>query len=101
MIRHIVWWTLKPAAEGKTAEDNARQIQEASATLGGIATARSVDVSTKIQVGTTVPCQLVLVSTHDSLAALEAYKNDPIHVKFAALIAKASDSRNCIDYEIE
>lgn len=97
MIRHIVWWTLKP--EG--AHENAIRIQQASASLRGIAAARSVDVSTRIQAGTTVPCQVVLVSTHDDLARLDEYKKDPLHVKFAELISQCSLTRNCIDYELE
>lgn len=101
MIRHIVWWTLKPEANGKSSQENAQLIQRASKTLHGISAARSVDVSTKIQVGTTVPCQLILVSTHDGIKELDEYKKDPVHQKFAELITAAADSRNCIDYEIE
>lgn len=101
MIRHIVWWTLKKEAQGKTAAENAWQVVQASAMLKGIASARSVDVSGKIEPGTTVPCQIVLVSTHDNSESLDAYKKDPVHVKFAELITAVSDSRNCIDYEIE
>lgn len=101
MIRHIVWWTLKPEALGRNAAENARIVIESSKCLLNIAAARSVDVSAKIQQGTTVPCSVVLVSTHDGPAALDAYKKDPVHVKFAELITAVSDSRNCIDYEIE
>lgn len=95
MIRHIVWWTLKPDQTSR-----ASAIQEASKSLKEIAAARSVDVSTHILAGTTTPCQVVLVSTHDSEKALEDYKKDPIHLKFAELITEAAQSRNCIDYEL-
>lgn len=101
MIRHIVWWTLKPEANGNKAEINAALIQKESAILHGIPSARSVDVSSKIENSTTVPCQVVLVSTHDSMKELDAYKADPAHIKFAKLITEVSESRNCIDYEIE
>lgn len=95
MLRHIVWWTLKPDCAHKAVE-----IQEASASLKTIATVSSVDVSIRILPGTTMPCQVILVSTHDGAQALEEYKQDPVHVKFAKLITAAAESRNCIDYEI-
>ena len=28
MVRHIVWWTLKPEAEGRTAAENAKLIKQ-------------------------------------------------------------------------
>lgn len=101
MIRHIVWWTLKPEANGKDAAANAKIISESWKELRSIASCRSVDVSVKIKAGTTVPCQVVLVSTHDGEKELDAYKKDPVHVKFAEQITAVAASRNCIDYEIE
>lgn len=95
MIRHMVWWTLKPECA-----DQAQAIQKASETLKSISAARSVDVSTRILSGTTLPCQVVLVSTHAGEKELDEYKKDPAHVKFAQLITEAANSRNCIDYEI-
>lgn len=95
MLRHIVWWTLKPGCEGQ-----AEAIQKASASLKSIGPVRDVDVSTRILPGTTVQCQVILVSTHDGEQALEEYKRDPIHVQFAQLITAAAESRSCIDYEI-
>lgn len=101
MIRHIVWWTLKPAADGKSASEIARTVQLASAPLREISSVRSVDVSAKIEPSSTVPCQVILVSTHDSMADLEAYKKDPVHMRFAQLITAVAASRSCIDYELE
>lgn len=100
MIRHIVWWTLKKEADGRSAEENGKHLEDASAVLHGIPGVESVEVSAQIQPSSTVPAQVVLTSTHEDMAALEAYKNDPVHIKFAQLITSLSDSRNCIDYEM-
>lgn len=100
MIRHIVWWTLKPHAEGRTAAENALRIEEASAMLHGMPNVLSVEVSAKVQPSSTVPAQVVLMSSHEDVAAMEAYKADPVHLKFAALISVVCESRNCIDYAV-
>ena len=36
MVRHIVWWTLKPEAEGRTAAENAKLIKQRLEALRGI-----------------------------------------------------------------
>ncbi|MBD5641863.1 MAG: Dabb family protein [Desulfovibrio sp.] len=95
MIRHIVWWTLKPDCVNQ-----AEAIQTASSSLKSLPSVRSVDVSIRILAGSTVPCQVILVSTHDGEQALEEYKKDPVHVKFAQMITAAAQSRSCIDYEL-
>lgn len=35
MIRHIVWWTLKPEAEGRSAAENAELMKKAVRGLVG------------------------------------------------------------------
>lgn len=92
MLQHIVWWTLKPGLENRASE-----IQKASECLKTIEAAKSVYVTNKILSGTTVACQIVLVSTHEDEAALEAYKSNPTHVEFAKLVTEAAASRTCID----
>ena len=46
MVRHIVWWTLKPEAEGRTAAENAKLIkQRLEALIGQIPSLKSLEVS--------------------------------------------------------
>ena len=46
MVRHIVWWTLKPEAEGRTAAENAKLIkQRLEALMGQIPSLKSLEVS--------------------------------------------------------
>lgn len=100
MIRHIVWWTLKEHAEGRSAMENAQSIKEASGVLAGIPGVLSCEVSFRIEPTSTVPAQLVLTSTHEDAAALAAYQVNPVHMDFAGLIKAVCSSRSCLDFEI-
>lgn len=101
MIRHIVWWTLKEFAEGRTAPENAWHIQQTSAMLHGMPALISVEVSAKVQPSTTVPAQVVLMSTHKDMEDLQKYKDNPVHQQFADMVGKLAASRNAIDYALE
>lgn len=101
MIRHIVWWTLKEKAEGRTAAENAQRLVEASAMLHGLPSVRSVEVSCLIQPTSTVPAQVVLQSSHDDMAALSTYAQDPVHLEFAARVKAVCASRSALDYSID
>lgn len=101
MVRHIVWWTLKEQANGRTAVENAWHIQQASAMLHGMPALISVEVSAKVQPSTTVPCQVVLMSTHKDMEDLQKYKDNPVHLQFAKMVTELSTSRNAIDYALD
>lgn len=101
MIRHIVWWTLKEHADGRSAAENAWHLEQASAMLHGMPSLRTVEVSAKVQPSTTVPAQLVLSTTHTDMAQLEQYRNDPVHLQFAEKVNAVASSRNVIDYAID
>lgn len=101
MIRHIVWWTLKPEAEGRSAAENAKLIKEQGlALLSKVDSLKSIEISYELQPTTTMPVHLVLVSTHDDMAGLKAYAEHPEHLKLGTLIKAAADSRQAIDYAI-
>ncbi len=101
MIKHIVWWTLKEEEEGCGAAENALRIKrEAEALLEKCPTLNSIEVSVAIQPTTTVAAEVVLQSSHDDTASLNAYNEHPEHQKLVAFIKKVVSSRNAIDYEI-
>ena len=65
MIRHIVWWTLKPEAEGRSAAENAELMKKAARGLiGKIPGLLSLDISGTVLGTSTMPAELVLHSTH-------------------------------------
>lgn len=99
MIRHLVWWTLKPEAMGCTAAENAQKIkQHGDALLGQIPSLKFLEISLDIQPSTTMPAQVILHSTHVDMAGLKAYAEHPLHLELVELIKATTDSRQAIDY---
>lgn len=101
MIRHIVWWTLKEEFIGAKEAEHLAAILEAARSLRDLPSVNSLEISASIKASTTVPCRLVLTSTHDSMEKLDEYQRDPIHVAFAENLKLRVASRNCIDFEYE
>lgn len=101
MIRHIVWWTLKDEAEGQSAAQNAQQIKAmGEALIDTVPSLKSIEIGIDIKETTTLPVQVVLVSTHDDMAGLKAYAEHPEHLKLGAFIKATTSSRQAIDYEV-
>ena len=93
MVRHIVWWTLKPEAEGRTAAENAKLIkQRLEALMGQIPSLKSLEVSYDFLPTCTM-------TTHDDAEGLKAYAEHPAHVAVGKeLIKLVTESRQAIDY---
>lgn len=102
MVRHLVWWTLKPEALGRSAAENAAVIKTVAEKLidCDIPGLHSVEVSTRPLPTSTLPVEVVLFSTHDDAAALKIYAEHPEHQKLAAILKEASASRQAVDYVI-
>lgn len=101
MVRHIVWWTLKEHAEGRSAAENAQRLAAESFILQGISSVQAVEVAYKILPTSTVPAQVVLQSVHENQAALKAYADDPLHLEFAAKVKAVCATRQALDYEVD
>ena len=85
MVRHIVWWTLKPEAEGRTAAENAKLIkQRLEALMGQIPSLKSLEVSYDFLPTCTMPVNVILMTTHDDVGK--------------ELIKLVTESRQAIDY---
>lgn len=101
MIKHIVWWTLKDEAEGATAKENALKIKALGDPLiNKIDALKSLEISVTIQSTTTIPVNVILQSSHDSMEKLAEYANHPEHLVLVDFVKKVCSSRNAIDYEI-
>ena len=100
MVRHIVWWTLKPEAEGRTAAENAKLIkQRLEALMGQIPSLKSLEVSDDFLPTCTIPVNAILMTTHDDAEGLKAYAEHPAHVAVGKeLIKLVTESRQAIDY---
>lgn len=101
MIKHIVWWSLLPEAEGKSAAENAARIKAQGEALNGkIPGMTSLEISSNIQSSSSVSATLTLQSVHEDAKALQDYAVHPLHVELGAVIKACTTGRGCLDYEI-
>ncbi len=99
MLTHIVWWTLKPEAEGRTALENAEFIRERLYALkGAIPSLKSIRLSSECLGSCTEGVDLVLLTEHDDAEGLSAYATHPEHKKVAEYIGKVAGSRRALDF---
>ncbi len=101
MVRHIVWWELKPEVNGISAAENAKKFKVLGEALAGkIQGLQHIEISHEIKDTTTLTANIVLQSTHDSFEDLAVYAMHPEHLKFGEFVKKVTSSRSAIDYEI-
>lgn len=98
VVNHIVLWNLKPELTNKEREEAGAQIREkllaVQAQAEGVVSLKVVinelDSSNK-DVG--------LISSFESVEALNAYQVHPAHVEAGAYIRTVTCDRVCLDYE--
>lgn len=99
MLTHIVWWTLKPEAEGLTAARNADLIKERLYALKGvIPSLKNIRLSDEVSSSSTEGADLVLLTEHDDAQGLADYATHPEHRKIAEYIGKVTSSRRALDF---
>ena len=99
MINHIVWWTLKEEALGADAKENCKKMVTMLRALEGkVPSLKSLRVSTEFLETTTEPVQVVLLSTHDDAAGLQAYAVHPEHLKCVEFIKQIVATRKVMDF---
>lgn len=98
MIRHIVMWNLLGEAAGGTKEQNAAIIKERlEALVGKIAGLNRLEVTRSAVAD---GYDLCLYSELDDLAALEVYKNHPLHKEVQKFVHQVIDGRVFCDSEM-
>jgi hypothetical protein len=99
MIKHIVFWRLKPAAVGNDKATNARLLkQKLEALQGKIPGLLKLEVGIDF-VGGEHSSDVGLYSEFTSREALEAYQVHPLHVEVAAFVTDVRAERRVVDYE--
>ena len=101
MVRHIVWWTLKPEAEGRTAAEKtpSSSKQRLEALMGQIPSLSPLKCPMTSSPTCTMPVNVILMTTHDDAEGLKAYAEHPAHVAVGKeLIKLVTESRQAIDY---
>jgi len=100
MIKHIVMWKLKDAANDKNKVQNS---QELKSILEGLKD--KIEVIKTIEVGINInnspgAYDVVLYSEFDSKEDLVTYQQHPEHVKVVKFVNEIRDERVVVDYEI-
>jgi Stress responsive A/B Barrel Domain len=100
MMIHIVCWKFKEEAGGHTKEENLREAKRRLEALPlTIAEIRSFQAG--IDEGRTeFSYDLVLHSTFDNAATLEAYQNHPDHQEAVKFLRSVHEGRIVVDYRI-
>lgn len=94
MIRHIVMWKFRAGTEAQAEEF----LTGLAALEGRIDCIRAMTVRKSAVEGSAYDA--VLIADFDSLADVEKYKNDPRHVKVAAICSAIRTERCAIDVEV-
>lgn len=93
MIRHIVMWKFRPGTEA----EQSRFFEGLRGLQGVVPQLLRCEVAVNVGKGN---YDAVLVSDFESLADLEAYKNDPRHKAVSALCKSIREDRVAVDYEV-
>jgi hypothetical protein len=101
MIKHIVLWKLKPAAEGSTKDQNAaRMKRELEALKGKIRQIRQIEVGINC-IPSDAAYDVALYSEFANEQDLDTYQKHPDHVKAAEFVGKVRESRVVVDYKTD
>lgn len=100
MVKHIVFWTLKETAAGRSAEQNAREIKTRLETLNG-----RIPGLIRLEVGidlsrTEASADVALYSEFVDQAALDAYQVHAEHQAVADFIGEVRETRAVVDYVV-
>jgi hypothetical protein len=98
MIRHIVCWTLKEENKAANAAEIKQRLEMLRGQIPGL-----LHLEVGINAKDTPPdnWDVALLCDFESLAALNAYQEHPIHKEAAVFIASVRTNRVCVDYEVD
>ena len=100
MVKHIVFWTLKESAEGRSAQQNAQDMKVRLEALSN-----RIPGLLKLEVGidfgrTEASADVALYSEFTDRDALTRYKDHPEHIAVADFVGKIRQERTVVDYEV-
>lgn len=100
MIKHVVMWKLKEAAEGNNKKENISIIKnKLNALLPVIQEILTLEIGENIN-PTEAAYDVVLITTHNDRNGLAGYVNHPAHQEAASFIGKVVAERKVVDFEV-
>jgi len=98
MLKHIVIWKFKEAAEGASREENLKRAKALIESLRGrILEIRQLEVGIDVS-QSEQSYDLVLTSEFSDINALQAYQKHPDHVRVVEFLGKVHNGRIVVDY---
>lgn len=99
MIHHVVFFNMKPEAEGRSGSENASILVERLHALVGVVPGLvSMSAGTDFS-GSPVSWDLALHSTFADRTALEVYRVHPVHQDVVQLVKATTADRAVVDFE--
>lgn len=99
MVTHLVFFRLKPDAEGRSARENgALLVQKLNDLKGTVPTLRSLEAGSNLLTGKD-DYDVGLMTQFDDLDGLEAYRVHPAHQEVIAFVKAVTDGRTAVDFE--
>ena len=97
MIIHTVMWTTNDDIEGV---EIAQKLSAFSAAVSQLPNQIAGTLSARVDINPLPSSNqdFMLVSTHESIEALERYQAHPAHKAAGLLISQLTNSRSCFDY---
>ena len=100
MVKHIVFWTLKESAGGRSKEDNALEMKSRLEALNGrIPGLISLEVGIDFS-RSEASCDAALYSEFEDREALAVYQNHPEHIAVREFVSRVRSQRFLVDYEV-
>ncbi len=101
MVKHIVMWTLKDEAGGKSKSENVQEVKHCLEALSDqISTIRFLEVGVNINDGPNA-FDLVLYSEFDDREDLAVYQDHPAHIRARDFIRTVRDMMHVVDFEVD
>lgn len=99
MITHLVFFRLKPQADGRTACENSRLlVRKLNALKGTVPTLRALQTGCNL-IEADDAYDVGLMTQFDDPEGLEAYRVHPAHQEVVDFVNAVTDARAAVDFE--
>ena len=99
MVHHIVFWKLKPTAQGRSAEENGKEMKRLLRALQPLVPSlRSLAVGLDFN-RSDAAWDVALYTTFENREGLQAYQVHPEHQKVVSFVSSVVASRAVADFE--
>ncbi len=99
MITHLVYFSMKLEAEGRSGEENARLLVEKLKGLRGqIPSLRALEAGINL-VKEPGAFDVGLFTQFDDIEGLETYRVHPAHLEVVSFVKAVSEARSAVDFE--